>query len=391
MQRLYFDNNATTQLAPQVVESMLLTMNQRLVNPSSQHADGRQASQALETARQAVAAAVGLSLDHFPSPQVIFTSGGTEANNLAVLGLMLASSRPGALWVTGIEHPSVLGAADELSQRGYRVERLEVDSDGCLSLEGLERRLASGPPPAVAALMAANNETGVLQPVAKAAERLRRHGCLVHCDAVQWAGKLPCDFLALGVDSLSLSAHKLHGPVGVGALLLRPDVKLAPQLWGGHQQLGLRPGTESVMLAAGFAKSLQLAQLQLSATDRITKLRDRLESELCLQLPEVQVIGAAAPRLPNTSCLSLPGVDRQQLQMALDMAGISVSTGSACTSGSSQPSHVLQAMGLPMPLVQGAIRVSLSRETTEDEIEQAVPRMVAAWRRLARLTAGSRW
>lgn len=391
MQRLYFDNNATTQLAPPVMASMLQVMEQRLVNPSSQHADGRRASQALEAARQTVAACVGLSLDHFPSPQVIFTSGGTEANNLALLGLTLASGRSGPLWVTGIEHPSLLGAADELARRGCRVERLEVDSAGCLSLERLERRLATEPPPVVAALMAANNETGVLQPVSQAAECLRRYGCLVHCDAVQWAGKLPCDFHALGVDSLSLSAHKLHGPVGVGALLVRPEVQIAPQLWGGHQQLGLRPGTEPVMLAVGFAKAVELAELQLDAADRIASLRDRLEVELQLQLPELQVIGAAAPRLPNTSCLSLPGVDRQQLQMALDMAGISVSTGSACTSGSSQPSHVLEAMGLPTPVVQGAIRISLSRETSGDEIEQAIPRMVQAWRRLAQLTAGSRW
>jgi cysteine desulfurase len=391
MRRLYFDNNATTQLAPQVMESMLQVMRQRLVNPASQHADGRLASHTLAAARQAVAASVGLSLDHFPSPQVILTSGGTEANNLAVLGLLMASGRPGPLWVTGIEHPSVLGAADELVRRGCRVERLEVDSDGCLCLETLERRLASEPPPAVAALMAANNETGVLQPVRLAAERLQRQGCLVHCDAVQWVGKLPCDFRDLGVDSLSLSAHKLHGPVGVGALLLRPEVRLAPQLWGGHQQLGLRPGTESVMLAVGLAQSLQLALSQLDAVERLAKLRDRLESELQRQLPDLRVLGGAARRLPNTSCLSLPGVDRQQLQMALDMAGISVSTGSACTSGSSQPSHVLEAMGLASAVVQGAIRVSLSRETTEDDVEQAITRMVAVWRRLARLTAGSRW
>jgi len=346
-------------------------MSQRLANPASQHAFGRTARRILESAREEILELTGARTQGMASDQLLFTSGGTESNNLAIFGL--AQQRPGTIVVSSIEHPSVLAAAQLLEQQGRDVLYLPCDSSGVIQLAPLTERIQLAPESiALVSVMLANNETGVLQPVHQIAQRCRPHSIPVHCDAVQAIGKIPLSFRDLDIDAMTITAHKLHGPVGVGALLLRHSVKISPQHFGGFQQLGLRPGTESPVLAAAFATSVSIAMAELHPTNaRMTAMRLRLEEALMTALPNASILGRAAQRLPHTTSIAFPGIDRQALQLALDLAGIACSTGSACASGSSQPSHVLQAMGLPTEVIRGAVRFSLSRETTDEEISAA--------------------
>lgn len=383
MPPIYLDNNATTSLDPRVASVVNELMNERLANPASQHAFGRTARRVLESAREEILELAGARTRGMASDHLLFTSGGTESNNLAIFGL--AQQRPGTIVVSSIEHPSVLAAAQFLELQGREVIYLPCDSSGVIQLAPLTERIQNAPDSiALVSVMLANNETGVLQPIHQITHLCRPHAIPVHCDAVQAIGKIPLSFRELDVDAMTITAHKLHGPVGVGALLLRHSVKISPHHFGGFQQLGLRPGTESPVLAAAFAASVSIALTELSETNaRMTRMRQRLEQSLTADLPNATILGIVSQRLPHTTSVAFPGIDRQALQLALDHAGIACSTGSACASGSSQPSHVLQAMGLPSDVIRGAVRFSLSRDTTDEEIESAIAIITQVVRRLA--------
>jgi cysteine desulfurase len=369
----YLDYNASAPVRPEVIEAIALELG-RIGNPSSVHAFGRAARRALERARASIAALVGASPD-----AVMFTSGGTEANNQAL------ASVQGLCLVSAVEHASVLEAAPG-------AERLAVDALGRVDLERLEQRLIAARPVLVS-VMLANNETGVVQPVAEVASLAHSRGALVHCDAVQAAGKMPVDLNALGVDFLTLSAHKLGGPQGVGALVLGNGIEPAALLRGGGQERRWRPGTENLPGIVGFGRACELALENRGFVRRVRMLRDRMEIAVRAVAPGVRVHGAGALRLPNTSCLGMPGVGNQTQLIALDLAGVAVSTGSACSSGKVGPSHVLAAMGVEPADAASAIRVSLGWASTDADVD----RFVAAWTELyartrhpARLAAGSR-
>ncbi len=372
MDYLYLDNNATTLLHPAVAEAMAECDRAGYVNPASQHQAGRRARRVLEEAREGIAAILGADVSGTHADQVIFTSGGTEANNLALRGL--AGDQPGRMIISAIEHPSVVGAAEELARQGFELRRVRVSPEGVVDVDHLRELLDQRT--RVISVMLGNNETGVLQPVAEVAAVCHTAGVPVHTDAVQVVGKLPVNFRQLDVAALSLSAHKFHGPRGIGALIVRHGVELIPILFGGFQQQGLRPGTESVTLVVGLHRALQLWHDEADErASRMARLRDRLEARLLANVPDLVINGAGAARLPHTSNIAFPGLDRQALLMALDMAGVACSTGSACASGSSEPSPVLLAMGCGADVVEGSLRLSLSALTTEAEIDVAAGRI----------------
>jgi cysteine desulfurase len=358
----YLDYNATAPVRPEVIEAMAAALG-RTGNPSSVHGAGRKARAVLEESRAAVAALVGA-----PAEAVVFTSGGTEANNQAL------QSVAGPKLVSAIEHDSVLAAAPDAL-------RIPVDRDGVIDLDGLREQLEIVRP-ALVSVMLANNETGVVQPVHEVVERGRRHGALVHCDAVQAAGKIPIDAKALVVDFVTLSAHKLGGPPGVGALVLGPKIEPVPLHHGGAQERRWRPGTENLPGIVGFGRACELAAADAGWQRRVGALRDRLEAAVAAIAPDARVLGAGAPRLANTSCLTMPGVGNQLQLIDFDLAGIAVSAGSACSSGKVGPSHALAAMGVAAEEAQTAIRVSLGWASTEDDVD----RFVAAWCRLYQRT-----
>jgi cysteine desulfurase len=344
-------------------------------NPASAHWAGRHARRALEDARERTASLLGADPD-----ELIFTSGATEANNLALFGL--AAGAGGHLITSPIEHPSVREPIGRLAQRGFTTDHLPVDPSGVLRAEALSPLLR--PQTRLVSIMYANNETGAIQPVAQIAEQLAP-GIVFHCDAAQAAGKLPLDFHKLGVTALTLSAHKFHGPKGVGALLVRRHAQLTPQLFGGHQQQGRRPGTEPVVLAVGLARALELAQEQ-GQTRRQLVLRLRylfLEALKATASPLV-LNGPVEGGIPHTLNLSFPGCRADSLLMNLDLAGVACSTGSACSSGSLLPSPVLQAMGVPEQVLHSAMRFSLSPLLTEAEVNDAARRIAAVVNRLRR-------
>ena len=360
MTRAYLDCNATTPVLPEVAVAIAAALAYP-GNPSSTHAEGRAARTALDAARAQVAALVGAR-----PAAVIFTSGGTEANHLALLGVSRAR-----VLVSAVEHPSILEAAPE-------AERLPVDRHGVLRLDALDAALAADRRPALVSLMLANNETGAIQPVAAAAEIAHRHGALLHTDAVQAAGRIAIDLPTLGADLLTLSAHKLGGPQGVGALVLAGEQLLQPMFKGGGQERRRRPGTENLPGIIGFGVAAAYAA-GLADAARLAALRDDLERGVLAIAPEAVIHGAGAPRLPNTSSIGLPGASAAVQVIALDLDGVAVSAGAACASGRQAPSHVLQAMGLPPAAAGEAIRVSLGWSTTAADIE----RFLAAWARLA--------
>jgi len=360
----YLDWNATTPLRPAAAAAMQAAMA-RCGNPSSVHRWGRGARQAVEAAREAVAALAGM-----PAAGVVFTSGGTEANHLALLG-----SGRGRVLVSAVEHNSVLQAVPD-------AERLPVDGSGLVDLARLDALLAAETRPGLVSVMLANNETGIIQPIAEIAQIAHARGALVHCDMIQAAGKIPIAAAALGADLVSLSAHKIGGPPGIGAVVVRDGIELAPLLRGGGQEHGRRAGTENLIGIAGFAAAAEAALADLAAYDRVRGLRDRLEAEILAAAPDAMVIGAAAPRLPNTAAIAMPGVPAETQVIALDLAGIMVSAGAACSSGKVGPSHVLAAMGLSPVVADSAIRVSLGWTTMETDIDQFVATWTALHRRL---------
>lgn len=378
---IYVDNNATTCLAEEVAEAISEAYAAGYLNPSSQHQAGQKARRRLDDARETILNLVGGEITRFASDRLVFTSGGTEANNLALFGL--GKETHGQVIISAIEHPSIAEAADQLRARGTIVRTLPVDSNGVVQYESLEDWL--GEPTRLVSVMMANNETGVIQPISGIAQICRQKEVPLHVDAVQAIGKIPANFRALGAAAMTISPHKFHGPRGIGALILDDQVKLNPSMFGGSQQLAMRPGTESVELAIGFERAAQLAIQSLpEAGIQMQTLRDRLEAALLEQLgPEHIIInGMVAARLPHASNLAFPGIDRQALVMALDMAGVACSTGSACASGSSEPSPTLLAMGLDEAVVTGSIRLSLSRFTTENEVDEVISRLTQSVRRM---------
>nr|WP_274389784.1 cysteine desulfurase family protein [Azospirillum doebereinerae] len=361
------DHNATTPLKPAVKAAMVQAMD-LVGNPSSVHAFGRTARRAVDEARAAVAALAGVK-----PAQVLFTGSGTEANNLALRGF---SGR--TVLVSAIEHDSALAAAPLTESQD--TQRLPVQPDGTADLAALERILADTAGPALLSLMLANNETGVIQPVADAAALAHARGALLHCDAVQAAGRLAFSFGALGADLMTLSAHKLGGPAGVGALVLAEGLEPDALIRGGGQERRKRAGTENLLGIVGFGAAARLALEEIAAAADLAALRDRLEREALAAVPQARVMGASAARVANTSCLVLPGVPGETQVMGLDLAGVAVSAGSACSSGKVKPSHVLAAMGEDATAASSAIRVSLGW-TSDDE---AVDRFLAAWITVAR-------
>lgn len=371
MPTIYLDNNATTPLLPAVLEAMLPFFIDHAGNPSSSHSLGRRARKALEDARELIAD----RLDAHPH-EIIFTSGATEANNLALFGL--AGEPPGHIVTSPIEHPCVSEPLERLEERGFRVSRLPVDNEGHVRWDAdlltPETRLVS--------VMLANHETGAIQPLAKVASDVAGRVPL-HTDAAAAVGKIPVSFRALGVDALTVSAHKFHGPKGIGALVLSRCSRLRPLLWGGHQQQGKRPGTEPVSLVVGFAKALELSVAQLQAnTAHVRHLRERMLSLLQVNAGPVVLNGPCDSGIPSTLNLSFPGCRADALMMALDLFGVACSTGSACSSGSLLPSPVLRAMGVSEPVLQSALRFSLSPLLTTMDIDDAVVRISRCVNRL---------
>jgi len=347
----YLDWNATAPLRPEAAAAMTETLG-RWGNPSSVHRRGRAARQTIERAREAIAALLG---DTDPGG-VVFVSGGTEANHLALLG----ACRERVL-VSAVEHDSVRAVVPT-------AEIIPVGPDGLVTLDLLDRLLSADRRPALVSVMYANNETGIIQPVAKIAAIARRHDALFHCDAVQAAGKLGLEAGAIGADLITMSAHKIGGPSGIGALVMTRQIDLAPLLRGGGQEYRRRAGTENLPGIAGFGAAAAAAAREISVYDRVAELRDRLEMEIAAIAPEAVVLGAAAPRLPNTSAIAVPGIAAETQVVALDLDGVMVSAGAACSSGKVGPSHVLAAMQVDPEIAASTIRVSLGWSSSEAEI-----------------------
>ena len=360
---IYFDHNATTPLDPRVLDAMLPDLSGPYGNASSVHRYGRAARDAIEAARAQVAALAGAQ----PS-ELIWTSGATEANNLALKGLT-EGEPPTRILYGATEHPAVLEAAESLRAHDWQVQTIAITREGLIDWSDFERQLAAGPV-RLAAVMVANNETGVIQDVARAAVLVHARGGLLHADAVQAAGKIPLDFPASGADLMSLSAHKLYGPKGIGALLVKSHVALRTQLHGGGQERGLRGGTENLAAIVGFGVAAELAAQELAVRrQRWQALRERLESGL-RALAGITIFGESVARLPNTVQFGVSGWEGEALLMALDRKGIAVPSGSACASGTGEPSHVLIGLGFPRDVAFSAIRVSLGTGNTEAEIDR---------------------
>jgi cysteine desulfurase len=392
MTPIYLDFNSTAPVLPEVATAMAEAEATRHANPASQHSAGRRAHSVLEETREEIARLLGADLTDRSPDRLIFTSGGTEANNLALLGIGTPLDRPAAsslqparsrLIISAIEHPSITATADHLTTLGWQIERLEVAQDGVVRLDHLDALLRDQPPPRLVSVMLANNETGVIQPVTEIAQRCAAAGVPLHTDAVQAIGKTPVGFRQLGVAAMTVAAHKLGGPRGIGALLVRHGVSVQPILHGATQQFGLRPGTESITMPIGFLAALRAWRRegeQWSA--KMASLRGRFESGIREAVPRAVVNGAATPRLPNTSNIAFISHDRQALFMALDLAGICCSTGSACASGSSESSPTLLAMNLPREVVDSSLRFSLGATTSGQEIDEAIRRICEAVRRI---------
>lgn len=359
---IYFDHNATTPVDELVLEAMIPFFNTYYGNPSSLHKAGRLARSAVDTAREQVAALVNVQ-----AGQVIFTSGGTEANALALYSSDLRTR----LAISAIEHPSIHETALRFKQQGRTIDIIQVDHNGLISDSALDALQIKAP--AIVSIMLANNETGCIQNIAAHADKLRAAGVIFHTDAVQAVGKIPVDFQKLGVQRMSISAHKIYGTKGCGALIVAKDRVVEPLLVGGNQEHGLRAGTENVAAIVGFGKAAELAMVDMNTrAEKLLALRLRLERELIKAVPTVTIFGQNVDRLPNTVQFGIPGIDGEMLVMQLDQKNIAVSSGSACASGAGQPSPVLTAMGIEDLLAKSAIRISLGKQNTEADCEQFI-------------------
>jgi cysteine desulfurase len=366
----YFDHNATTPVAPEVFQAMTPLMTEVFGNASSIHAFGQKARQALDTARRQVAAAIGARAE-----EIVFTSGGTEADNMAIFGA------EGHVITTAAEHPAVLQACAQLPSATV----VPVNASGLADPEDI--RKAIRPDTKLISVMHVNNELGVIQPVERIAEIARDAGVLFHSDGVQALGKIPVDVRRLGVDLYSISAHKIYGPKGTGALYIRKGTKLRPLLFGGPHERKMRAGTENVAGAAGFGRAAEwIGENGESEAERLQALRDHLEQEVLKRIPDAHVNGAGAPRVPNTLNIRFDGIDSEPLLIALDLKGFAVSSGSACSSGAAEPSHVLGAIGLTREQARSSIRISLGRSNTAAQVDaliEALCESVAHLRKLA--------
>jgi cysteine desulfurase len=369
MKTIYLDNNATTQVAAEVMEVMSPYFSDFYGNPSSMHSFGGQVGRKLWEAREQTAALIGALPD-----EIVFTSCGTESDNAAILSALAINPDRRHIVTSRVEHPAIKALCAHLSGQGCRITELPVDKEGLLDLDQYEKSLT--PDTAVVSLMWANNETGVFFPVEKAAELARERGILFHTDAVQAVGKIPISMQANAIDMLSLSGHKLHAPKGIGVLYVRRGTKFSPLLIGGHQEKGRRGGTENSPAIVGLGRACSLAARHMERENTTVKqLRDKLERELLTRIPRSRINGNVANRLPNTTNISFEFVEGEGILLLMDQHGICASSGSACTSGSLQPSHVLRAMGVPFTMAHGSIRFSLSIYNTEAEIDFVIEKL----------------
>ena len=369
MKTIYLDNNATTQVAEKVLDAMLPYFRDLYGNPSSMHSFGGQVGRSIREAREQAAALIGAQPD-----EIIFTSCGTESDNAAIRSALAAHPDRRHILTSRVEHPAVKSLCADLSRQGYRITELPVDKDGILDMAQYERALT--PDTAIASLMWANNETGVLFPVDKAAELARERGILFHTDAVQAVGKIPISMQTSAIDMLSISGHKLHAPKGIGILYVRKGTKFSPFLIGGHQEKGRRGGTENTPSIIGLGQACELAARNMDKENRmVLRLRDKLETEILSRIPNSRVNGTSMYRLPNTTNISFEFVEGEAILLLMDDYGICASSGSACTSGSLQPSHVLRAMGVPFTMAHGSIRFSLSIYNTVEEIDFVIEKL----------------
>ncbi len=366
MRTVYLDNNATTMVSREVLDEMLPFFHDRYGNPSSMHSFGGQVARELSDARHRIASLLGADPE-----EIIFTSCGTESDNTAIMSSLLVNPGKTHVVTSRVEHPAIKVLCEHLAQKGYRVTMVGVDSDGRLDMDEYEASLT--PDTAVASIMWANNETGVVFPVEEAARLARERGIVFHTDAVQAVGKIPIGMKGSAVDMLSLSGHKLHAPKGIGVLYIRKGTKFSPFLIGGHQEKGRRGGTENVAGIVGLGKACELAAANMEKENTYVKaLRDRLESGLLAAIPQSRVNGTRDERLPNTTNISFEFVEGESILLLMDQFGICASSGSACTSGSLQPSHVLRAMGVPYTMAHGSIRFSLSVYNTQEDIDLVI-------------------
>jgi cysteine desulfurase len=376
MKTIYLDNNATTKVADEVMEAMLPYFTQLYGNPSSMHTFGGQVGQRIRDAREQVAALLGSSPE-----EIVFTSCGTESDNSAIRSALLTRPDKKHIVTSRVEHPAVHALCSHLSTQGYKITELPVDKNGILDLENLEKSLT--PDTAIVSLMWGNNETGVIFPVEEAARMAHEKGILFHTDAVQTTGKIPINMKNNVIDMLSISGHKLHAPKGIGVLYVRRGTKFSPFLIGGHQEKGRRGGTENAAGIVGLGKACELAAKNIDRENtNVKRLRDKLEQELLKKITHSRVNGDIINRLPNTTNISFEYVEGEAILLLMNELGICASSGSACTSGSLQPSHVLRAMGVPFTMAHGSIRFSLSVYNTEEEVDFVIEKMPAIIERL---------
>ena len=380
MKLVYVDNNATTRVDDEVLEEMLPYFKEYYGNPSSIHTFGRQVANKMDLARERVANIIGAD-----TSEIVFTSCGTESNNNAIHCSLEAHPEKKHVVTTKVEHPAVLNVCKYFGNQGYEVTVLGVDKDGMLDLDELRDSIKDTT--AIVSIMHANNETGVIFPIEEIGKIVKEKGALFHCDAVQAIGKIPVNLKNSHIDLMSISGHKLHAPKGVGVLYIRKGVRIDPLLIGGHQEENRRSGTENVPYIIGLGKACELAEGFVKAEQtEVRRLRDKLEKGIKDKISNVVIIGENSDRLPNTCCVGFEYIEGEAILLLLDMVGIASSSGSACTTGSTEPSHVLQAMGVPPATSRGAIRFSLSKYNTDDEIDYILEKLAPIIKRLQDLS-----
>ncbi len=377
---IYFDNNATTKIAPEVYEAMIPYLTEFYGNPSSIHRFGGQLAAKIEEARSQLAGLLGAQ-----NSEVIFTSCGTESDSSAILSALSVCPKRRKIVISKVEHPAVLNLAKDLERKGYKVSHIPVDAKGRLDMERAKEMIDTET--AVVSVMWANNETGNIYPVLELGELARKNGAIFHTDAVQAVGKIPMNLSELPIDMLSLSGHKFHAPKGVGALYVKRGVRFQPFVIGGHQERGRRAGTENLASVIGLGKAAELAKAHVAYENTAVRaLRDKLEQGIFASIPAVRINGDTEHRLPNTANISFEYIEGESILMLLDMHGICASSGSACTTGSLEPSHVLRAMGVPYTAAHGSIRFSFSRYNTEAEVDlvlEVLPPVIARLREIS--------
>jgi cysteine desulfurase len=380
VQHFYFDHNATTPIAPEVLQVLVECLGQTYGNASSIHYFGQQAKQRLEMARRQLA-----SLVHANPAEIVFTAGGTESDNLAIQGVVRAACRRAHVITTAIEHPAVLATCDQIEREGVAVTRLKVSSSGIVNPEDVRRALR--PETVLVSVMHVNNEIGTIQPIEEISSITREAGVALHVDGVQALGKIPVDVQTLGVDLYSMSAHKLYAPKGIGALYVRKGTRMAPVLFGGHHERDRRPGTENVPGAAAFGAAASMAASRLPETsERLAGLRDRLENGILERIAGAGVNGSRKNRVSNTANLYFDGVNGEAIVIALDLRGFAVSTGAACSSGAIAPSHVLTAIGLSADRAKASIRFSLGHGNTVEQVDALIEAVAASVAHLRRIS-----